>query len=233
MSSNRNNWSDLIFFAALIAEPDSRKRNRAVTGYAVAQIGIPLLLLLTLMLWMLWPRNGFVFVQSEPYAIKGTEISPVWELNEEDFLLHLNEKLGGDFPEFTFTEDYSAEAYRNCFSHRLENRDGAAVIYLTVYTPGEAEASRRRGDLEAAEWGGNIKSISLMLSGEAEEQQQEYYAKCLIGIFSPGAEDRIAAKLKLLTHFPQDKTKTVKAGNITYTRSCEFSSLHVLRINPK
>lgn len=223
MTNNSNNWDDLFFWLAVTSEPDPRKRRLAIA----IRVGVPLCALLVV-LWLFLPHKTHASAKSETYAITGTEHTLMWELKDEEFLALFNERIKDDYPELTYLRAPDSRAK----SRMLTDNGETWIILLSVFSQEDAEASWFKKEDGSAEWPGNIEKVKLHLDTRSPEEinKNECYSRCLIGIFTPGSEDRVVNYLRLSTALSDSETRSIKVGNVTYT--CKCGSTRELIIEP-
>lgn len=206
---HNNHNSDLIFTLAYLASNKTQRR-----WLLIISIGIPLCFCLAF-LWLMRPYHGITSRWEAVYPITGSEGTPLWDLKEDDFVSLLNDRLSAyDVPALTYLKTFPSDG------QRMLTDNGESWIVLFHICPEDAVTDywwRKYPEIES--WLTNLEDVELDLyrGGSRTWEIQEPYVRCLISIFTPGAEDYVIGKLKL--PFETSGIIRVKVDNVLYTRT--------------
>lgn len=132
---------------------------------------------------------------SETYQITGTEHTQMWVLNADSFLSSINALITEDSMKLDYLKEYDPTS-SNCM---LTKNGTSWKILLDIFSESEASASWFKNTPASTEWVGNIESAELSLSAKDTKASEEngYYVRYLISIFTPGAETEVEEKIGL------------------------------------
>ena len=132
---------------------------------------------------------------SETYQITGTEHTQMWVLNADGFLSSINALITEDSMKLDYLKEYDPTS-SNCM---LTKNGTTWKILLDIFSESEASASWFKNTPASTEWVGNIESVELSLSAKDTKASEEngYYVRYLISIFTPGAETEVEEKIGL------------------------------------
>lgn len=132
---------------------------------------------------------------SETYQITGTEHTQMWDLNADSFLSSINALITEEGMKLDYLKEYDPTS-SNCM---LTKNGTSWKILLDIFSESEASASWFKNTPASTEWVGNIESVELSLSAKDTTASEEngYYVRYLISIFTPGAETEVEEKIGL------------------------------------
>ena len=156
----------------------------------------------------------------ETYAITGTENTQLWELKADDFLSRINSLVKSSDMELSYLKEYNP-ANSNCM---LTKNGETWKIMLDIFSENEAGASWFKKNANAEGWIGYIEDVELSLYASDTKAAEEngYYLRYLISIFTPGAEEYVENALGIYDDPNQDTTvldgvNQICMGNVRYS----------------
>lgn len=159
-------------------------------------------------------------VWDETYAITGTENTQLWELKVDDFLSSINSLIENSDMKLSYLKDYDS-ASSNCM---LTKNGETWKILLDIFSENEASASWFKKNADAVGWIGYIEDIELSLYADDTKTAEEngYYLRYLISIFTPGAEEYVENALGIYGEPNQDAVvldgvNQICIGNVRYS----------------
>ena len=157
---------------------------------------------------------------SETYQITGTEHTQMWVLNADSFLSSINALITEDGMKLDYLKEYDPTS-SNCM---LTKNGTSWKILLDIFSESEASASWFKNTPASTEWVGNIESVELSLSAKDTKASEEngYYVRYLISIFTPGAENEVEEKIGLYGDPDQSAVidvgvNQIEIGNVLYS----------------
>lgn len=156
----------------------------------------------------------------ETYAITGTENTQMWDLKADDFLSAINGLISDDSMKLEYLNEWNPTS-SNCM---LTKNGESWKILLDVFSESEASTSWMRKNPGSEEWAGNIESVELSLSTQDEFAAEEngFYVRYLISIFTPGAEKLVEDSIGLYAE-PNPEAVVIEGvnrvtiGNVAYS----------------
>lgn len=157
---------------------------------------------------------------SEAYQITGTEHTQMWALDADSFLSSINTLITDEGMRLDYLKEYDPTS-SNC----MLSKNGATwKILLDIFSESEASASWFKNTPAETEWVGNIESVELSLTAKDTKASEEngYYVRYLISIFTTGAEAEVEEKIGLYGEPDQSAVidvgvNQIAIGNVQYS----------------
>ena len=150
---------------------------------------VPLLFALAMFL-TLSPYRGISYQYQESYPIVGTENRQLWTLKGSELVTLFNENLPDTAPELSYLHEPTPSDRQIMLT---DNGKTWSIVFRQV--PEDAAS---------------------IYFWSKQPEIDEQYARCLINIFTPGAEDYVVRRLHLSRPLTSGY-KRVKTGDVLYT----------------
>ena len=199
---------DRHFFFLAYLTANKQQRRWLVIIWAV----VPLLLALAMFL-TLSPYRGISYQYQESYPIVGTENRQLWTLKGSELVTLFNENLPDTAPELSYLHEPTPSDRQIMLT---DNGKTWSIVFRQV--PEDAASIyfwSKQPEIDA--WLGNVEDVKLSLYHTSAQDilLNEQYARCLINIFTPGAEDYVTRRLHLSRPLTSGY-KRVKTGDVLY-----------------
>lgn len=199
-------WPSLAFLFS-----GKRERKWLIAIY----IGVPLCICLAF-LWSLRPYQAVTHRWTGAYDIVGGEHQQFWTIKYGELTDLINESLP---PEQQVS--YLREPAPSSSSVMLSNNGETWTFLISIFPETAADSYTWKRYEDADQWLGNVEKVQVSLSRDPEKREENMqYARLLIGIFTPGAEDYVAGHLSLSAP-PSQGYSRVLVDNVVYTVSGE------------
>jgi len=157
---------------------------------------------------------------SETYTITGTKNTQMWDLDAGSFLGIMNDLIAEESMKLDYLKEYDPTS-SNCM---LTKNGETWKLLLDVFSESEAGASWFKNVQGSDEWTGNIQSVELSLFSKDTKTAEEngYYVRYLISVFTPGAETIVEDSIGLYGDPDPDAVvdvgvNQIAVGNVLYS----------------